>query len=148
MCLQDYNSEVIESFTIPTVCATLQENQGVNRNGRKIDFYSGDWNAVGRYLKDKNSNKFDLILSSETIYNVDYYPKIRDFLHEHLSRDGRALFAAKSHYFGVGGSTFDFIKYISGTGLFDINVVFKTEQGLSREILMVVWLVEGEESDK
>jgi len=144
VCLQDYNSEVIDSFTIPTVCATFQQNE-VKHRECKIDFYSGDWGAVGRYLKDQHYEKFDLILSSETIYNVDYYAKICDFLREHLSRDGRALFAAKTHYFGVGGGTFDFVKFISSTKLFDISVVFKTKQGLSREILMVVWSTDKED---
>jgi len=131
---QDYNSEVIDVFTLPTVNASLKDNTIANANER-VKFISGDWDAVACEIKEKE--QFELILSSETIYNIEYYPKIRDFLSDLLAPKGKALFAAKTHYFGVGGGTFDFVNFITDTGLFDIEVVKKIDEGLTREILQV-----------
>ena len=131
---QDYNSEVIDVFTLPTVSASLKDNDISNAKER-VKFVSGDWDAVACDIKEKE--KFDLILSSETIYNTEYYPKIHDFLNALLAPKGKALFAAKTHYFGVGGGTFDFVNFITGTELFDTEVVKKIDEGLTREILQV-----------
>ena len=137
VCFQDYNSEVIESFTMPSVCASLNDANITPEKERRLKLFSGDWSAVGKHLRAENSPLFDLILSSETIYNIDYYPKILDFLQENLSEKGEALFAAKTHYFGVGGGTYNFVNFISKSGIFDISVVKKIKHGLTREILKV-----------
>ena len=138
VCFQDYNCEVIESFTIPSLCASLS-NAHIDppQNEGRLKLMSGDWGAVGKHLKAENSPLFDLILSSETIYNVEYYQKILEFLRDHLSDKGEALFAAKTHYFGVGGGTYDFVNFVSKSGIFDVSVVKKIEHGLTREILKV-----------
>ena len=141
VCFQDYNSEVIESFTLPSVCSSIQHaadlkpDDGVLEG--RLNFFSGDWDAVGCFLESEGFPKFDLVLSSETIYNTEYYPKILDFLQAHLSDTGEALFAAKTHYFGVGGGTYDFVNFVTKNGNFKVSVVKKIEQGLTREILKV-----------
>ena len=138
VCFQDYNCEVIESLTIPSLCASLSDAKiDPPQDEGRLKLMSGDWGAVGKQLRTENSPPFDLIISSETIYNVDYYEKILDFLVDNLSKDGEAFFAAKTHYFGVGGGTYDFVKYVSKSGLFDVSVVKKIEHGLTREILKV-----------
>jgi len=170
VCLQDYNSEVIENFSIPSVEYTLndsidktenrdkvinsettsrptnkieeyddttEEEHKVNKTfscnkekdstetnlNNKFVFLSGDWSSVSTYFTCNNYRKFDLMLSSETIYNVDYYYKLKDVLQHHLSDGGVALFAAKKHYFGVGGGTQDFIEYFTQDDQFDVCIV-------------------------
>lgn len=157
VCLQDYNSEVVENFTIPTIQKNLCEmyrtggnsnndrissNSGCSQTGsndclEKFEFISGDWGNISEQFKRDNHDRFDLILSSETIYNMKYYNKIRDFLHEHMASDGIALFAAKTHYFGVGGGTHEFVKFLSENNGFQTDTVLKIDSGVSREILRI-----------
>jgi len=134
VCFQDYNSEVIEHFTIPSVEQTIH-NSGEDMS--HAEFISGDWMYVNKYYEDNSYKKFDLILSSETIYNVKNYGKIKDLLQNHLSNHGVALFAAKKHYFGVGGGTYDFKEFLRRDGIFDISIVKKTDDSLPREVLQV-----------
>lgn len=140
VCFQDYNTEVIENYTLPSVEFTVRNNaHKENLSGAdEIEFLSGDWSDVSKYFKDNNYAKFDLILSSETIYNKKYYGKLKEILENHLSETGIALFAAKKHYFGVGGGTYDFMDFLrKGDGSFDIRVVKIIEDFLPREILQV-----------
>jgi len=134
VCFQDFNSEVIEHFTIPSVEQTIH-NAGKDMS--HAEFLSGDWMYVNKYFEDNKYAKFNLILSSETIYNVKYYSKIKDLLQNHLSNHGVALFAAKKHYFGVGGGTYDFTEYLRADGTFDISVVKTFDDYLPREVLQV-----------
>lgn len=135
--LQDYNSEVIEYFTIPSIQKTVKHSTENFSLTSKFDFLSGDWSNVKNYFVNNNSKKFDLILSSETIYNISYYGKIKEVLSELLSDDGIALFAAKKHYFGVGGGIYDFTKYLEDVGSFETNIVKTINDSLTREILQV-----------
>lgn len=137
VCFQDYNSEVIEHFTIPSVEHTVKNINIDMSKMNDFDFLSGDWSNVNNYLLKSDNNKFDLILSSETIYNVKYYSKIKEMLDNHLSDKGVAFFAAKKHYFGVGGGTYDFTEYLRKNGTFDISVVKTVDDYLPREVLRV-----------
>ena len=87
--------------------------------------------------------KYDLILTSETIYNVDYYPRLVKLLERALAQNGIILLAAKSHYFGCGGSIVGFIKYLEkeNGGKFDIEEVWKSNSSdnLERSILRLKW---------
>lgn len=138
VCFQDYNSEVIENFTLPSVEKTLVQNGKENlSDNNNFEFISGDWSNVNNYFINNNNEKFDVILSSETIYNTNYYRKIKEVLQNLLSDSGVALFAAKKHYFGVGGGIFDFIEYLHSVGLFETNIVKTIDDSLPREILQV-----------
>lgn len=147
VCLQDYNSEVVENFTLPTVQKNISINDSTNKNGGdchsdnnsldKFEFISGDWGNISEQFVASSHEQFDLILSSETIYNSKYYTKIRDFLHEHMSDNSVALFAAKTHYFGVGGGTREFVRFLSENNTFRTETVLNVESGVSREILKI-----------
>lgn len=141
ICLQDYNSDVIQNLTVPTVCRNICKSfDSSHKHIEEMDqftFISGDWMSILIRLKENKHGKFDLILSSETIYNTDYYFKICSFLQEHMKVNGVALFAAKTHYFGVGGGTHEFIHYILQYDNLEVNVVSTNEKGVSREILKI-----------
>ena len=142
VCYQDYNPEVIERFTIPSVIYSKncnKSNPGIVLNGARCNdslFLSGDWQNVSQHFQDKNM-KFDVILSSETIYNKNYYHKILYVLQNNLTDHGIALFAAKSFYFGVGGGIYDFMEFLQRTGSYVIESVWKNSEGLVREILEI-----------
>lgn len=87
--------------------------------------------------KTIDDEKFDIILTSETIYNVDNYSKIIRVLKERLKTGGECYLAAKQHYFGVGGSVGQFKIALSKSGVFDTETVFTCNENVSREILKI-----------
>lgn len=83
------------------------------------------------------NDKYDIIITSETIYNSKYYEKLLNLFKSRLKSDGRIYLAAKSHYFGVGGNVLDFCKLLNDDGIFNSEVVWKSTTGLQREILLL-----------
>ena len=96
---QDYNADVINGVTIPNYCAN---NRNQNKLKCKPNFFSGPWNKFCDSIK-QYQNSYDLILTSETIYNTSHYETIIDIFDFCLSPSGVILLAAKVNYFGVGG---------------------------------------------
>lgn len=101
----------------------------------KCSFFSGDWNS----FKDITSNddKYDVILTSETIYNPQNYNKLLGFFKSRLSSDGKVYLGAKSYYFGVFGNVLDFCKLLESDGTFTHEIVWKSTDGVQREILLI-----------
>jgi hypothetical protein len=92
------------------------------------------------FYRDNEAKKYDLILTSETIYNVDNQAKLIAIFKHCLKRDGgaRVLVAAKSVYFGVGGGLQEFCRRMEAEG-FALETVYKSESGVSRHILAAVF---------
>jgi hypothetical protein len=63
--------------------------------------------------KDTNFQGFDLVLSSETIYDANNYVSLGQLISKTLKHGGLALIACKSYYFGCSGSAFDFSNFIN-----------------------------------
>ena len=105
--LADYNEEVLTEVTIP--------NARMNGVCEQCTFLAGDWDDLVAAPSKKQSeaflskDEFDLILTSDTIYNVDDAKKLAKVIHHCLKKNANenaiALVAAKRYYFGVGGST-------------------------------------------
>lgn len=106
----------------------------VNNKEKSIKFYCGDWR---KWIDSTNneSNVYDIILTSETIYNPSNQRKLLDCMYEKLKQDGVILLAAKSYYFGVGGDLRDFEKVINEDKRFLYKTVWKTTERVQREIL-------------
>ncbi|KAF2349167.1 S-adenosyl-L-methionine-dependent methyltransferase [Trinorchestia longiramus] len=83
------------------------------------------------------SEKFDFILTSETIYNQDNYEKLLDIFTSCLQPEGVVLLAAKSCYFGVGGSVASFIAAVERTGRLQHRKLFEHITGVRREIIEI-----------
>ncbi|KAF9923544.1 Histidine protein methyltransferase 1 [Linnemannia zychae] len=99
-------------------------------------FFLGDWSGLVDLLDFKSDDdKYDLILTSETIYAEESHPKLYATIKNSLKRSGKALVAAKSFYFGVGGDILSFRKLIEKDNVFDIKVVFSAQAFVRREIL-------------
>jgi hypothetical protein len=104
--LQDFNIECLQIQTFINIKKNVPDISRL-----KIKFVYGSWNQVlaNNILP---SNIFNLILSSETIYNRSYYKDLLDIF-KHLLNDDQnssALLAAKTYYFGCGGNLFEFLE--------------------------------------
>ena len=136
--LADYNEEVLKEVTIP--------NARLNGVCDQCTFLAGDWDDLIAAPSNKSAllleEEFDLILSSDTIYNVEDAKKLAKVIHHCLKRksdeNAIALVAAKRYYFGVGGSTATFMKFCDDAAL-TCDVVKEIMDGASnvREIIRV-----------
>lgn len=130
-CLQ--NKDVLTTVTIPNVLMNTDncEHEMISR----CRFYSGDWTS---YIEATgNEDKFDIILTSETIYNPANYDKIIQVLSTKLKSDGCAYLAAKLYYFGVGGGLRFFEKFLQDNGALRSRVVWASTENVPREILKI-----------
>ncbi|KFQ78294.1 Histidine protein methyltransferase 1, partial [Phaethon lepturus] len=153
---QDYNSTVIDKITLPNAVANcISEGSGDNRKTSKpplkrpkkaeyvpdvltkCRFFSGEWSEVSQLLLSSNKpfSKYDIILTSETIYNPDYYSALHDTLAQLLDKKGRVYLASKVHYFGVGGGIYLFEKFTEERNVFRTNIVKIIDKGLQRCIM-------------
>ncbi|KAM7107761.1 histidine protein methyltransferase 1 homolog isoform 1-T3 [Ciconia maguari] len=157
---QDYNSTVIDEITLPNAVANCMK--AGNRMGSgddkktskpplkrprkaeclpdvltKCRFFSGEWSEVSQLLLSSNKpfSKYDLILTSETIYNPEYYGALHDTLAQLLDKNGRVYLASKAHYFGVGGGIYLFEKFIEERNVFRTSIVKIIDKGLQRCIM-------------
>lgn len=150
---QDYNSTVIDGVTLPNAVAnaTLEdEGQGVNKAGlercrksegaqklRKCRFFSGEWSEFCKLVlsSEKLFEKYDLILTSETIYNPDSYGSLHQTFLRLLDENGRVLLASKAHYFGVGGGIHLFQKFVEEKNVFETKTLEIIDEGLKRFLI-------------
>ncbi|XP_026761795.2 histidine protein methyltransferase 1 homolog [Galleria mellonella] len=130
---QDYNKEVIKYVTIPNVLLNLEDDSEMCIT--RCKFYCGDWSSFNKKLD--NSKPYDIILTSETIYNEENYDKLIEIFLQRLSKNGSAYVAAKTCYFGVGGGTRQFEKRIEKCGSLKSEVCWKSTGGIQREILKI-----------
>ncbi|KAJ2948992.1 hypothetical protein O0L34_g5931 [Tuta absoluta] len=131
---QDYNKEVIECVTIPNVLLNAEEEDR-SFDTTQIKYYSGDWASFNKLLPELEM--FDIILTSETIYNPKNYNKLIDLFLQRLTKVGTVFVAAKTCYFGVGGGTRQFEKCIEKNSLLKSEVCWRSSGGIQREIIKV-----------
>lgn len=126
---------MLECLTIPNVLLNI-EDEADQEEVKNCKFYCGDWGSFNDKLREKML--YDVIFTSETIYNPDNYYKLLQLLVQRLANNGIAYVAAKTHYFGVGGGTRQFEAEIEKSGMLKSEVCWKSENiGVQREILRV-----------
>lgn len=104
----------------------------------KCRFFSGDWSTfLDLLIKEDPLPKFDIILTSETIYNTDYYPVLHETLEKLLAPSGLVYLATKSHYFGVGGGLHLFETFVEQEGMFSLDRLWDGEEGLQRHVVVL-----------
>ncbi|XP_022618997.1 histidine protein methyltransferase 1 homolog [Seriola dumerili] len=104
----------------------------------KCRFFSGDWSTFPAVVqKTGQQPKYDIILTSETIYNTAYYPALHDTLHKLLAPDGLVYLATKSHYFGVGGGLHLFETFVEQRGTFSVEHLWDGDEGLQRHVVVL-----------
>ena len=147
----DYNEDVLTELTIPNALLNLpSRSQGLFKVPARPDgspdlplpleekcrFFSGDWSDLEKNFLAKENKKFDLILTSETIYNVDNQSKLVSIFQKFLKDDGHVLVAGKTLYFGVGGGMRQFETLVTQSGL-ECETVKTCDTGVKREILNI-----------
>eukprot|EP00099_Drosophila_melanogaster_P017792 NP_608740.2 uncharacterized protein Dmel_CG17219 [Drosophila melanogaster] len=136
---QDYNKDVLEYITYPNILLNLDDSLSEDEKLKFLDnsttLYSGDWSHFAELSRDVA--KYDLILTSETIYNIANQQKLLDTFAGRLKSDGVILVAAKSHYFGVGGGLEQFSENIRLGNVFQSESVWQADENLKRGILQL-----------
>uniref|UniRef100_A0A7S0R223 protein-histidine N-methyltransferase n=1 Tax=Pyramimonas obovata TaxID=1411642 RepID=A0A7S0R223_9CHLO len=135
VALQDYNREVLEELTIPNVEANLAKISDPQAVQGQVRYLAGDWGLLDELLP---AHSFDLVLTTDTIYSIASQPKLFALIKHCLKREGgMALVAAKSYYFGVGGSAHQFSELVRKDGEMQVEPVRTFADGSSnvREIL-------------
>jgi SAM-dependent methyltransferase len=133
--LQDYNSEVLELLTIPN--ARLNATEENKEAMERVEFYAGDWGLLTELLP---RHAYDVILTAETIYNVNSLPRLFALIKHCLKPPhGVCYVAAKSYYFSVGGGCRQFEEMVNRDGLLETSVEKVIKDGSSnvREIIKV-----------
>ncbi|BFY97295.1 hypothetical protein BsWGS_00335 [Bradybaena similaris] len=138
---QDYNEEVLKLLTHTNVVNNQAESNELSTLSR---YFAGDWSSFAK-LAARENLKYDIILTAETIYNTDDYSKLLDVFKTVLTDSGVIYLAAKTYYFGVGGSIDSFIEYVRGENCFDVEVVHSVNKGVKRKI-MKLWRMSGSAS--
>ncbi|KAJ1824813.1 hypothetical protein LPJ56_002786 [Coemansia sp. RSA 2599] len=117
----------------------------------RCEFVAGDWANIENELRRQGrEHSFELVLTSETIYDTDSYKGLHDLLTCVLARPSAeknpqtqqvpaALVAAKSIYFGLTGSVLTFKQYVRARGVFDVASVWQSGGSMPREILRLTW---------
>lgn len=104
----------------------------------KCRFFSGDWSTFLALVKKEDPQpKYDIIFTSETIYNTAYYPALHETLHKLLAPGGLVYLATKSHYFGVGGGLHLFETFVEQRGIFSVAHLWDGEEGLQRHVVVL-----------
>ncbi|CAL56831.1 Nicotinamide N-methyltransferase-like [Ostreococcus tauri] len=137
LTLTDYNRDVVEEVTAPNAQATMElMKEHGERPPREMVFLCGDWSGYDAYV---DAGSVDVLLTSESIYDVGQYGSLCAFIAHALSDDGACYVAAKSYYFGVGGGTNAFVSYCEKNYDFKVERLKKFSDGKSnvREILVV-----------
>lgn len=106
----------------------------------KCSFYSGDWSCFEKLTAE--DDKYDVILTSETIYNPENYSKLLNFFKTRLKSDGKVYLSAKSYYFGVAGNVLDFCKLVNEDKTFNYESIWTSTDGVQREILLIKFIAQ------
>jgi hypothetical protein len=111
--LQDFNVECLKIQTFINIRKNVTDIHKF-----EIKFVYGSWDQL---LKNKllPVNNFNLIFSSETIYNPSYYRNLLDIFMSTLNntdKENCIFLAAKSYYFGCGGNLLEFTELAKSTG--------------------------------
>lgn len=144
---QDYNDLVLKYVTIPNVAANRQLNLNEVSAETSIieaeidlglvssshcNFYAGDWSMIS----DVINKKYDVILSSETIYDADNITSLVKLMKEIVAPNGCAFIAAKKNYFGCTGGIEEFQRVCTDESC-HTEIVFVHDETVRREILKV-----------
>jgi len=137
LTLTDYNRDVVEEVTAPNAQATfeLMESEG-ERAPREVRYLCGDWSGYDAFVE---AGSVDVMLTSESIYDVEQYQSLCAFIDHALHERGVCYVAAKSYYFGVGGGTNAFTTYCETHFNFTVERLKTFSDGKSnvREILLL-----------
>ncbi|KAK0551173.1 hypothetical protein OC845_002292 [Tilletia horrida] len=127
----------------------------------QLRFFSGPWSRLSALLFPSSTDsadqrRYDLILSSETVYSLSTLPSLVNILHDcstggrktagdSITGDGggraNCLVAAKVLYFGVGGGVHSFVQAVQAheRRRGSVQTVRQINSGVGRAVLAVHW---------
>lgn len=134
----------------PTLLGAFKES--LNTYGVEIRLFSGGWDSFDVVVAGGN---YDLVLTSETVYDLDSLPSLVRLLHgacvaEESDEPNRrhrrqqeeylCLVAAKAVYFGVGGGTSEFASCVEEMMPWTrVETVLEKKSGVMRKVMSVRW---------
>jgi SAM-dependent methyltransferase len=135
---QDLNLAVLQNATAVNVsinCAPTPAGGGLARSR----FVFGPWEAGAQAL-GVHQFAYDLIVTSETLYNDNYHLALHALLSHALAQDGRVICSSKRYYFGVGGGVTSFMRLVEELGEFQARVLHSVADGASnvRDVIELV----------
>ncbi|KAI8616753.1 hypothetical protein BC830DRAFT_1116790 [Chytriomyces sp. MP71] len=149
---QDYNELVIKMVTMPNVLINTVSKpvvDGIDERGTfevevqmsqlnqiSCGFYAGDWGS----LNPNGDDKYDMILTSETIYSTESHQKLHNVMRRSLTPGGHILVAAKKTYFGCSGDLLQFLMLVQKLGVFSIETKREFALGVHRVIVQLAFL--------
>lgn len=135
---QDFNPEVLEYSTLPNTVLNTNKSK-LSRIPEVCHYLYGDWEDIRKkyYCDVESAKKYDVILTSETIYEKSNQKKLLELMKCALKPNGTIYLAAKIHYFGVGGGIVEFETLINLDKSFEIISVHKITGGVERQILVM-----------
>ncbi len=142
----DLNKDVIDQSTINTVALnSLKYGKAIENGDKRARFFFGPWNkSTIDMLTDNGKQRYDVILTSETLYNNSYFPILYDILSSCLAFNPESgiLIASKRYYFGVGGGVHSFLEYVEKKKQFKSTLCQSFEDGFSnvRDIVLLKWI--------
>jgi len=132
---QDFNLNVINEITPQVVKANLYL-WGTTVVG-KDRYISGDWDDLSQDV----SGRYHIIVTADTVYNIEYYPKLYKYIRASLKEDGVCINACQAYYYGWGGGDQEFINFVNKYNEFDVTKEEEFDDGRSikRSILYIKW---------
>eukprot|EP00049_Salpingoeca_infusionum_P009612 m.163221 g.163221 ORF g.163221 m.163221 type:complete len:391 (-) comp14380_c0_seq3:115-1287(-) len=98
-------------------------------------FIKGDWASWAKSgVNGMDEQTYDVVLMAETVYNPASLESLAALLDRCLTPHGVVILAAKTYYFGVGGSTKAF-SAVMASHSFDHEVNWRSSSGVQREII-------------
>ncbi|CAE6538586.1 unnamed protein product [Rhizoctonia solani] len=98
----------------------------------ELRFFSGPWDGF------RPATPYDLVLTSETIYQPTSLPSLVRLLRDATKSSGKCLVAAKMVYFGVGGGIREFEQALEKSGG-TAKCVWEQREGVGRSIMQVMY---------
>ena len=98
--MQDFNAEVISKCT----------DRVFKLNGTTGTLLYGSWDELKR--NDSLRSCFDVIIMSETLYNVQYYESLFEMIEHCLAPGGIVIVGTKTFYYGLGGGLFELDRFL------------------------------------
>lgn len=122
---QDLNKEVLDIITYENIEILMRNNNLKFEENNNFYLADGDWGSL------KFKDKFDIIVSSDTIYNIENYERFHDVILNSLNIEGICYICCKYFYFGVGGGYESFIEFIEKKGVFIHKELNRVDNGFS-----------------
>lgn len=128
---------VLAHATAPNVIRNTDQQKN---NRSEAHFVDGDFQSAAKMISASFGPKScDVILTAESIYNSNSAQQLLEAFDLCLTEQGSMLLAAKSFYFGVGGSIASFKKRVETDGRFNWQVLTRIDDGTNnvREVLFM-----------